>query len=579
MTHASVRKGATTVPTSPVDLSDPAVSVAHVPAPAAPATAPQAAAPRATAPRAADPGPRRTTLWTRSPCAQAAILLALSLAVRAPSFRRPFWSPDEGYLATEAVALRHGGRMYTDVVDRKPPLVPWLYEACFDVAGPGSLWLVRLCAVIALAVTAMFVARLAANELGPWAGLPAGTLTVAASVALPAPDAMAATFEIFMLPATAAAMYYGSRRRYLAAGLALAAATLTKQVGLAPLLPLAVQALASPRRSRWRQGTALAAGMLLPVLGCALLLGVRPFVFWVFLSSGSYAASPAGLTAICGHVAGDLLRLALLFAAFAPFLPRLLVRRFPGGFDRSLWLWLLASAAGVSAGFHFYGHYFLQLVPPLALLAVRAVGTVGTARTAGIPYRRPSGRAWPAPDPSPAGVGRALARTRRARGALFHPRLRRTTAVTVGCAVAACGVFTGAALRARPPRMDTSLAVAAAVDARSAPGQSVFVWGMHPEVYWLADRPASSRYLTAGLLTNFSGGADTRRVGARYAVPGAWARFRRELAAAPPCLVVDESAGTPYPLVDYPTLARLVGRGYTRVATVRGTRVYHRAGC
>ncbi|WP_235032522.1 glycosyltransferase family 39 protein [Actinacidiphila yanglinensis] len=504
--------------------------------------------------------------WTHRPAARFAVLLVLALAVRAPSFRRPFWSPDEGYLATEAVALRHGGRMYADVVDRKPPLVPWLYEACFAVSGPGSLWLVRACAVVALAVTALFVARLAAAECGAWAAWPAGVLTVAASTALPAPDAMAATFEIFMLPATAAAMYYGSRRRFLAAGAVLAVATLTKQVGLAPLLPLAVQVLTSPRRRRLRSGAALAAGLLVPVTGCALLLGTRPFVFWVFLSSGSYADSPAALGAMCGHVAGNLLRLAVLFGAFVPFLPRFLARRPFSGFDRVLWLWLLASAAGVTAGFHFYGHYFLQLVPPLVLLALRAVRANR--------FRPELGSGSP-PEVEPGTASRPGTATRFRTTALSGSR---GVAVAVAAALAVCGVFTAGAWRASPPQMGRSLAVAAAVDAHSTPGQRVLLWGMHPEEYWLAGRPASSRYLTAGLLTNFSGGADVHRVGARYAVPGAWTAFRRELAAAPPCLVVDESAGTPYRVAGYPPLARLLARSYLPVAVVDSARIYRRTG-
>ncbi len=553
MTHALFRTGATAVPTSPVDVSERAVPIG-VSAPAAPA-------PPQTAGRTAR---RRTAGWTRHPAGQAPLLMLLALAVRAPSFRRPFWSPDEGYLGTEAVALRHGGRLYTDVVDRKPPLVPWLYEACFGLTGPGTLWLVRLCAVAALALTALFVARLAAREWGPWAGLPAGVLTLAASAALPAPDAMAATFEVFMLPATAAAVYFGSRRRFLAAGLALAAATLTKQVGLAPLLPVALQVLAGPRRDRLRHGAALAAGVFLPVAGCALLLGVRPFVFWNFLASSSYAASPPGTAAMCGHAGSILLRLAVPFAGFAFLLPRRLPRRMPRPlgrwrgvtelrprtrtFDRVLWLWLIASAAGVTAGFRFYGHYFLQLLPPLALLALRAADS---ARTRAL-SRRPAG-----------------------------PRTRdRALAAACLCAVAAAALFDAGALRAEPPQMGKSLALASALDARSRPGQRVFLWSMHPEVYWLAGRPAAGRYLTAGLLTNFSGGADVRRVGARYAVPGAWAGLRRELAAAPPCLVVDDSAGTPYPMAGYPALVRLVrDGGYTRVAAVEGAVVYRRAGC
>ncbi|MYS20622.1 hypothetical protein GTW78_10370 [Streptomyces sp. SID4948] len=127
--------------------------------------------------------------------------------------------------------------------------------------------------------------------------------------------------------------------------------------------------------------------------------------------------------------------------------------------------------------------------------------------------------------------------------------------------------------------MATSLAVAAAVDAHSTPQQRVFIWGMHPEIYPLAARRPASRFLTAGLLTNFSGNGNPHRVGAAYAVPGAWPTLRRELATTPPCLVVDESADTPYRLADYPLLEGLLAQGFHEVAAVEGTRIYRRARC
>ncbi|WP_405588214.1 glycosyltransferase family 39 protein [Streptomyces sp. NBC_01190] len=520
-------------------------------------------------------GPSALVAWAaHRPGGQATLLLVLAAGARAPSFRQPFWSPDEGYLAAEAVALRHGGRMYGDVVDRKPPLLPWLYEGCVAIAGSDALWLVRLLAVAALALTAVVTARLAARLLGGWAALPAGVLTVAASTALPAPDAMAATFEIFMLPATALAVYFGVRRDFLAAGLAVAVAALTKQVGLAPLLPLALHVLAG--RRRLREGAALAAGVATPLVVCALATGVRPFVFWVLLSSGSYAGSPPEATAVFSHAAGNLL---LLLTAFAPFVvlaapwswpdPRRWTRRPPPqavhspgheagafraapGTGRTVRSWLLASAAGVTVGYHFYGHYFLQLIPPAVLLALQGVGAACPST-----YARRHRPWW------------TVRRAGRAR----------TAAAAAGCALVVAGGWTVGALGSRPPEMETNAVVAAAVDTYSTPDQRVFLWGMHPEVYWLADRRPASRFLTAGLLTNFSGNGNPRRVGAAYAVPGAWPTLRRELAATPACLIVDESAGTPYRMADYPLLKNLLARNYDAVASVAGTRIYRRAGC
>ncbi|MEV0261737.1 glycosyltransferase family 39 protein [Streptomyces sp. NPDC050617] len=500
------------------------------------------------------PGGRRRLL------VHGACLLLLAALVRLPSFHRPFWSADEGYLGTEAAMLRAGGRMYADVVDRKPPLVPWLYEACSALAGTHGLLLVRLLTMAALALAAVYTARLAERWLGPWAALPAGVLTVAASAALPAPDAMAATFELFMLPATAAALYYGAGGRYFAAGLAVAVATLTKQVGLAPLLPLAVCALTAPRPRprRWRDAAALAGGTLIPLLGCAALLGGHRFVFWVFLSSGSYATSPPGAGEVLRHAWTNLACLLTAFAACAalvPLLPRRTLRDRSAA-ARALVLWLLASAAAVSVGWHYYGHYFLQLIPPMALLALRAVG---------LACRAPA----PAPSRGPSPLRRLATRAGRSGVA---------SAVTLSALAVAAG-WTVVAFHTEPPRMHKQLAVARTVSELTSPEQRVFVWGMHPEIYWLAERLPASRYLTAGLLTNFSGGGGTRSVGPAYAVPGAWPVFRRELATAPPCVFVDDSASTPYSLSRYPELRRLLAAGYRPLADIEGARVYQREGC
>ena len=41
--------------------------------------------------------------------------------------------------------------------------------------------------------------------------------------------------------------------------------------------------------------------------------------------------------------------------------------------DTDLWLWLVSAAVSVAVGLRFFGHYYMQLVPPLALLAAGAL--------------------------------------------------------------------------------------------------------------------------------------------------------------------------------------------------------------
>jgi 4-amino-4-deoxy-L-arabinose transferase-like glycosyltransferase len=450
-------------------------------------------------------------------------LAVLACLTRVPSFARPLWNPDEGYLAVQARILAHGGQLYETVIDRKPPLVPWLYEAAFALTGSGSLTSVRVLAILAQLLTAALLASLARRRWGDRAGRTAGVLYLLVSVGLNPEDAQAATFEVFILPGTAAAMWCADRRRWTAAGVAVGCAVLAKQTGGAVLLPVIWLCVTSGAA---RTGLPrLAAGAALPVLAAALLTDPHGFLFWTVTGSTAYATfsgSPLhALTRALGNA-------GILAAACAGLLAA--VARAPRAAPADLWLWLAASTGAVLTGFHFFGHYYLQLLPPLALLATAALRTL--------------------------------------------PRAHERTAVLVSAC--ACALFLTWGLAAPRAELAHVQRVADAAARRTAPGDPVLIWGMHPETYWLAGRAPASRYLTAGLLTNYSGGRDGSRVGERYAVDGAWPVLRRELAARAPALIVDDSRGKPYAPARMPTLRRLLTDRYRLVGTVDGAVLYAR---
>ncbi|MDX6355687.1 MAG: hypothetical protein QOF98_2590, partial [Streptomyces sp.] len=155
-------------------------------------------------------GGRRLTYWLRL----APVLAALAVAVRVPSFLRPVWNPDEGFLAAQARLLAHGGVMYGTVVDRKPPLLPWIYQGLFAVFGDTTLWPQRVAATLALLATALLSASLARRRWGDGPGAAAGLAVLLLSVCLAPEDTQAAGFEVFILPWTVAALWYADRGRY-----------------------------------------------------------------------------------------------------------------------------------------------------------------------------------------------------------------------------------------------------------------------------------------------------------------------------------------------------------------------------
>jgi Ca2+/Na+ antiporter len=286
---------------------------------------------------------------------------------------------------------------------------------------------------------------------------------------------------------------------------------------------------AGSARTAWAWAWArLAAGVVVPVAVVALAVGARRFVFWTLTGSSTYASASGAWLLALERALGNA---GILVAAGAGLvLPAAYLavrrRRFA---DSDLWLWLAASVLAVVAGFQFYGHYYLQLLPPLVLLGVAAL--------------RQLPRWWKA-----AAVWTALA----------------------------AGVFLTWGFTVPRTELDHAHTVAAAVQQHTSANDTLLVWGMHPEHYWLADRTPATRFLTAGFLTNFSGGRGGARIGEQYAVPGAWRHFRRDLARHPADLIVDDSRGAPYGPSHIPTLAALLADHYEAVATVDGAVLYER---
>ncbi len=415
--------------------------------------------PSPSVPRARDGG--RTGYWTRL----LPLLAGLALVTRLPSFTRPVWNPDEGFLAVQARLLASGGELYETVVDRKPPLVPWLYQAAFALTGSESLVSVRLLAVLAQLATAAALASLARRRWGDGTGRTAGALYLLVSVGLNPEDAQAAAFAVFILPCTAAAMWCADRCRWGAAGLAVGCAFLAKQTGGAVLLPVLWLALTG---GAGRAGLIrLAAGSAAPVLGAALLTDPAGFLFWTVTGSGTYASFSGSVPHVLGRALANTALLAVACAGVLVPLARALRTRTGRTGTADLWLWLAASAGAVTTGLHFFGHYHLQLLPPLALLAAAAL--------------------------------RTLPRPCRARALL----------VSACC----CVLFLTWGLLAPRTELDHARRLAEAAARRTGAAEPVLIWGMHPETYWLADRtpPAATSPRACSPTTAAAGRCPGRR--------------------------------------------------------------------
>ena len=487
-------------------------------------------------PLAATPAPVRAESpapgWRGSKLAGVFLaLLLLTVALRLPAFFVDVFNTDETFLATQAEVINAGGRLYEEAADRKPPLVPYLYAGAFKVTGSTALWSVRVLAMVAVALTALLVAMEARRRYGRKAGWLAGGLLVFASVAFAPQDGQAANFEVFMLPSMTAAVVLARRGKALSSGAAVALATLAKQTGAATLLP--VLYLVWRQRGRRGAGDALV-GFAAPLALVALAVGPGQLLFWAVLGNGSYlglrtASALVGFLFLLMTAAFVALNLPILWT-----LPRAWRERRDRD-DTDLWLWLLSAAISVTIGLRFFGHYYLQLLPPLCLL------------TAGV-----------------------LARATRT-------AVTRTVALAAFVAVS----FSVIGFFVKPFAENAEYrSVSRYIAEHAAERDRILVWGHVPEIYWASGARPATRFPTTGLITGAGGryaGDDSEDT----STPGAWDLFFEDFVAHPPRYILDTTSASIrgseyYPISRFPRFAETVFREYRYVEFIDGIVVYER---
>jgi hypothetical protein len=420
----------------------------------------------------------------------------LAALLRLPALRL-LLDRDEGEFATLAWLWRAGkGVPYQDWLEQKPPLTilpHWLAQACFSGDPVLGLRWISLFWTVAT-VVALFGLVLALGRAGRLGGrlrmaprrlsVAAGLGALAAAVLLNNVrcQAVAANTETWQtLPLLAAlAVYFlpdpsmATWRRWLLGGFFLGLGSLFKQPLLAGLLFLPWGAY-DPRK-----------GLLRPVLwsfvGAALAWVLAAALFasqgamWEFLN--------CTLAYNQGYVAqgqsGAWLRLLGLARGLGPSLAGVLGLAALGwralGRDRAprrlVAAWLAVGLATLAASGHYYPHYALLLLAPLALLA--GFGLVDLWAP------------WP--------------------GRRIHAGALALRGILLALALGSYGVL-DAGLWMKTTPQDATLYVyhvhsfasapdaAAEVQRLCPPQQRLFIWGNEAELYFLSKRQPASRFL------------------------------------------------------------------------------------
>ena len=474
-------------------------------------------------------------------------IILLTVAIRLPSLLHPKPLDSEAMYSVVANEIVDGGRPYADAVERKPPLFFWTYAAVFKIAGEFNwkalhivalVWTLGAMAGLYVIGRELFdrntglIAALFYSVFHPWGVW--STLSADGEMLMNLP----------IIWAWAIAFRSNSSRmrpELFAAGALLGAAFLLKQPAAIAAVPLGIYLLLPSYRASsnlTRTNSIIQAAML--TAGFFAALGLVTIVLWRqgILHEAFYWTNAADDVPHVFWQKGIVRTRAFLGACLPLVIGAILACRDKGEIwagktaERTALLGLLAaSAIGAAAGARFYPHYYIQLIPPLALLAASYYARLWS-RTIQPPH-------W-----------------------LLRPRV---TYAWLALTVITFSIihWMGLAPRRLPSEVGRYLFT------HSNPKDRIFVWGQKVNIYLEAHRRPASRYITTFPLTGrvFGGrvpGLDTRS----RVLPGAWSNLEQDFKKHPPAYIVDVEADpkSAENLKNFPILAKLLAERYQPVA-------------
>jgi len=514
----------------------------------------------------------------------ALFVLAVVLVLRLPAFWTPILDVDESQFAGFADWLLAGGKPYTSSLDTKPLGIYWFYAAIFSVFGRNNMIAVHVVTALWVWLTGMACFLIAGEIFSRRAGLWAA-LFYAVFTTTYVPKFISTSIVVVMMLPLALSVYCAviwERRRNLGymwlSGVLWGSACLFKyQAGINLVLMAAYLLLARPliarsiREIRIREFLSFTFGGALVAVLFALYLkwaGVfDEFIFWSMRGSFAYIGAGQELGRFwtkLGVRGGAFVASTLLVWVLAIWQTARTVGglRTPEGrshrSEHLVLMWLLFSFVPVMTGGKFYGHYFIQLLPALCILA-----------------SGPAARFMEGFRCSDAGALRRIA----------------FALIIAGIVVPAAGFF---AARIEADRIYSAtgeenpkayIPIADYIRKNSSDDDTIFVWGFATPIYFFSNRLGASRFLWVDWLTGRAPGTDAAKDpgfdSSAYITPGSWELFFEDMERNRPVFFVDTSPGDhhdygKYPIGKYPRLRQYVEENYRPEASVAGADIYRR---
>ena len=508
-----------------------------------------------------------------------ALILLFGLALRIPYFFHTMQDIDEGSHAAVAAILMDGGLPYLNAVNNKPPGIFYIYLATFYLFGKFNMMAVHLVAFFWTLATGILLSLLAKKLGGARAGLFALLFYLTFTTAL-YPKMIAANSEIFMaLPYSLAALllWHACIREkgylFFLSGFMSGLALLIKQVAgvevvaVSAYLLFVIPLLSGRRRivSSVAACVQFGAGFVLPVGTVASLFykyGIlADQIFWNITYPRRYislgASNQGFVSQILAEFVPFVLSTIILWALSGIWMKHVIAdlrergKSFASHFSLFLILWLAASMYAAFIGNRMYGHYFIQILPSLSVMAAIAAGKLVDERNG-------------------------------LRGRYRTPVILALT-VLPGIVFTAMAISYEATTDTYGGMRPDFRPATEYIKAHTGPDDKIFVWGWFTPIYVYSQRTPSTRFVFTSMHTGYRQGNDPneedRADRTWLAVPEAWPMLEEDLKRNPPELIVDTSPGNyhdfgRYPLKNYPILRGFVEKNCRLEKQIGGTDIY-----
>jgi len=493
----------------------------------------------------------------------------LTVLIRLPALLHPRAIDDENIYSVVAIEMLDGGQPYVDAVERKPPLLFWTYESIFWLVGAYNWLGLHVIAVLWVLMSTWLCYLIGRDLFDERVGLIAAVLY---SVYQPWAywRNLAFNGEVMMNLPILVAVWIAFRPRrsrfrpeLVVAGVLLCGAFLLKQPAAVAAVPIGVYLLLPGyRRSRgigvrqsFVQAALLTIGFFGALGGVAAYLTGRGILAEAYYWTIADHDVPHGPTDPVFWIRGSRYTVAFVAACLPLVIGTFLSVR-KGSFGKGRWSGrqpelitlvglLLVSILGVSVAGRFYPHYYIQLLPPLVLLAAPPLAGAWSEPASGTPWysRRGVGVAW--------------------------------LTVTV------VAFFASHVVGLAPRRAEGE--AGRYIRANSNQADRIFVWGQNPSMYLDAQRRPASRYVATFPLTGYIFGSplswDPQYDTSDRIVPGSWDNLQTDFAAHPPRFIVDTDAvraTARYPISQFGILQQMIDSRYELVYSATDGMVYQR---